>query len=110
MRIEPDTVLTFGKFKGQRILDVPDSYVDWLSKQEFISMNYRQIRTARAEFGNFNLQDELTENDVDYKRHVKIKEIIEGTELTYKEGKEILDNKILTIINKKGNPSIEDWD
>lgn len=45
-----------------------------------------------------------------YKRHVKIKEIIEGTELTYKEGKEILDNKILTIINKKGNPLIEDWD
>ena len=38
-----DDLMPFGKHKGEKLVDIPDSYFRWLSTQEFVEEQYPEL-------------------------------------------------------------------
>lgn len=37
-----DMKIPFGKYKGELLADIPDSYLDWLLEQEFFELKFKE--------------------------------------------------------------------
>ncbi len=38
-----DSIMLFGKYKGQKLLDVPDAYCLWLLRQTWVASQYPEL-------------------------------------------------------------------